>query len=324
MTEPLLHDKVLDVDRQRVGISYSGGGPLLLVELGIAQAFVELGITPYAIAGVSAGAIAAVAHAIDPKNGEGIRMAAEQLTNVSDRKLKLTLPQIVFSAIWHRQRLAALGDNEPIKGLLKRAFQSLAGKDQLDVGYFAQPDRPTLILGAADRLKGEPQWFKAGQGTADVADALVASSAIPAVFPTKSMDVGGLRRLFVDGGVACNQPLSVLALEGCGTIYACAVGYDGEQLKEPANLIDNLTQSISITMHQASRLEQSYVECRMAGQGVIHHIHPDVKFPVHGFNFDSNSIATVMNDARVATKDWITKKQLMPSMSQPNGSDLLA
>jgi predicted acylesterase/phospholipase RssA len=312
MTEPLLHDQTLEVDQHKVGISYSGGGPLLLVELGIAQAFVELGVIPAAIAGVSAGAIAAVAHALDPKNGDGIRMAAQQLANIDDSKLGLTVPQIGLAVVWYRQHLAALGDNEPIKDVLAQAFESLTGRAQLKVGYFAQPDRPKLILGAADRLSGEPQWFAQGPGDADVADALVASSAIPAVFPAKHMDVGGADRLFVDGGVACNQPLSVLALEGCGTIYACAVGYDGERLKDPANLIDNMTQSSSITMHLASRLEQSYVECRMDGQGVIHHIHPEIPFPVQGFNFDAKSISQVINDARTATKDWITTQKLMP------------
>ena len=316
MTEPLLHGKTLDVDRRKVGISYSGGGPLLLVELGIAQAFVDLGIQPAAIAGVSAGAIAAVAHGLDPQRGEGIRIAAEQLVHVSDRALKLTPPQIALHAVWHLQHLAALGSNESIKELLAEAFPRLAGRPELDIGYFARPDRPTVILGAADRLSGEPQWFREGQGQADVADALVASSAIPAVFPAKRMAVAGVQRLFVDGGVACNQPLSVLALEGCGTIYACAVGYDGEQLKEPAHLLDNLTQSISITMHQASRLEQSYVECRMEGRGVIHHIHPEVSFPVKGFNFQRETIARVMEDARKATKDWITSKNLMPPTDQ--------
>lgn len=312
MTEPLLYNKTLTVDRHKVGISYSGGGPLLLVELGIAQAFVELGVIPTAIAGVSAGAIAAVAHALDPKNGEGINIAAQQLINVNDNKLGLTLPQIGLAIVWNRQHLAALGDNAPIKDLLAKAFQQLTGRGQLNVGFFASPDRPTVILGAADRLSGKPQWFKDGPEDADVADALVASSAIPAVFPAKSLDVGGVNRLFVDGGVACNQPLSVLALEGCGTIYACAVGYDGERLNEPANLIDNLTQSISISMHEASRLEQGYVECRMGGHGVIHHIHPEITFPVQGFNFDAASISKVMDDARQATKDWIVTQNLMP------------
>src|SRR2546425_7717968 len=84
-----------DVDEQRVGISYSGGGPLVLIELGIAQAFVDLKIVPVAIAGVSAGAIAGTAHALDPVNGTGIKAAAHALLTLSDHKLGLTRAEIV-------------------------------------------------------------------------------------------------------------------------------------------------------------------------------------------------------------------------------------
>src|SRR5262249_47925578 len=81
---PILHGRTLSVERGRVGISYSGGGALLLVELGIALAFVDLGIRPYAIAGVSAGAITAAAHAIDPIEGRGILAAAKGLELVDN------------------------------------------------------------------------------------------------------------------------------------------------------------------------------------------------------------------------------------------------
>ena len=59
-------------------------------------------------------------------------------------------------------------------------------------------------------------------------------------------------------------------------------------------------------------LEQGYVECCMGGQGVIYHIHPQIPFPVQGFNFDADSISKVMDDARQATKDWIVTQNLMP------------
>src|SRR5437763_11397499 len=118
MPQPLLHDKSPVVDKHKVGISYSGGGPLLLVELGIAQAFVELEVVPAAIAGVSAGSFAAVAHALDPKGGTGIRAAAKALETVSDSTLGLTPAQIALEVVWQRQHLSALGNNEPIKNLL--------------------------------------------------------------------------------------------------------------------------------------------------------------------------------------------------------------
>jgi hypothetical protein len=46
VAEPLLHDRALNVDRGRVGISYSGAGPLLLVELGVAAWITEHQLLP--------------------------------------------------------------------------------------------------------------------------------------------------------------------------------------------------------------------------------------------------------------------------------------
>jgi predicted acylesterase/phospholipase RssA len=312
VTEPILHGRPIAVDTGRVGISYSGGGPLLLVELGIAQAFVELGVRPATIAGVSAGAIAGTAHAIDPVHGEGIRLAARGLERVSDRVLGLTLPHIAMEVVRERQHLAGLGGNEPIQGLLTDAFRQLAGSERLTFGHFGHDGRPRLMVGATDRRSGESVWFP---DDADVADALVASSAIPGVFPPRAMAVAGEDRLLVDGGVVGDQPLSVLALDGCGTIYACAVGYDGERLRTPLNLIDNWLQSLSISRHQAARLEQEYVQERFGDRGAIHHIHPEVPFPVMGFNFSRDLIATVLRDAAEATKRWITEHDLMPEVA---------
>ncbi|TMD13851.1 MAG: hypothetical protein E6J00_07210 [Chloroflexi bacterium] len=308
MSRPILADKPLKLDRTRIGISYSGGGPLLLVELGIAQAFVKLGVAPYAIAGVSAGAIAGTAHAIDVVDGRGIKAAAKSLERVSDRSLGLTPLQIALEAVWERKHLAALGSNESIQSLLDGAFQELAGRARLTFDYFGHDGRPRLIVTAADRLGGGRVEFS---GDADVGDALVASSAIPGVFPPKRMTVGGESLLLVDGGAVGSQPLSGLALLGCGTIFACAVGYDGERLQDPVNLIDNWQQSMSITFHAASRLEEEYVQSRMGDQGIIHHVHPEVAFPVKGFNFTPDLVASIMLDASTKTEQWITDHDLL-------------
>jgi NTE family protein len=305
----ILHGRTLSVDRGRVGISYSGGGALVLVELGIALAFVDLGIRPYAIAGVSAGAITGAAHAIDPAGGRGILAAARGLEMVDNHALGLTTLQVLERAVWERQHLLSLGTNEPIQALLADAFLELAGVERLTFDYFGRDGRPRLLVGAADRRRGESVWFP---GDADVADALVASSAIPGVFPPKSMNVAGEERLLIDGGVVADQPLSVLAMEGCGTIYACAVGYDGERLAAPANLVDNYFRSLSIMRHAASQLEQAYVQLVLGDRGVVHHIHPVVPFPVKGFNFEKEVIARVMADAREATKRLVTEQGELP------------
>lgn len=318
MAEPLLHDRTLDVDPGRVGVSYSGAGPLLLVELGVARAFVELGIRPDAIAGVSAGAIVGAAHAIDPVHGAGIAAAATGLARVSNRSLGLTAGQVLARAAWERTHLQGLGSNESIQSLLVDAFRAVAGRDRLTFDYFGHDGRAQLIVKATDRRTGEGFRFP---GEADVADALVASSAIPGLFPPKAIG----DRLFVDGGVVDNQPLSELALAGCGTIYACAVGYDGELLQAPTNLVDNFMKALALSLHAASRLEQAYVELRMAGAGVVHHIHPlTVALPVAGFDFTPAVIAQVVDRACQETKTWITEHRLLPGIApspEPEAGD---
>jgi hypothetical protein len=96
-------------------------------------------------------------------------------------------------------------------------------------------------------------------------------------------------------------------------MYACAVGYDGELLQAPTSMFDNWMKAMAIALHAASRLEQDYVQLRLGGAGVIHHIHPPVlELPVRGFDFTPDVIVQVMNDACEKTKTWITDHRLLP------------
>lgn len=323
MSQTLLEQQTPKPDKDTIGISYSGGGPLFVVELGIAKAFTELGIQPKAIAGVSAGSIAGTAHALDPStDAKGIAIAADAVAQVTDRTVKLALDQILLDAVWQREHLAAIGDNADLQPLLEDAFKELSGISQIDFSYFGRDGRPDLIVGATDRLSGRPTWFTrpgalpgtagASSANAAVADVLIASSAIPAVFPSRHITIDSQDRLFVDGGVVSNQPLSVLALYGCGTIFSCAVGYDGEALEAPKNLVDNAMQSISILIHNSTKLEEAYVMATLGEGVVINHIHPLIPFPIKGFNFNAQVVGEVIDSACRATKDWITQQELMP------------
>src|SRR3989442_3501957 len=156
---PYLTSVPADVDEQRVGIPYSGGGPLLLIELGIAQAFVDLKIVPVAIAGVSAGAIAGTAHALDPIGGAGIKAAARALLDVSDHKLGLTKAEIVAkvltSVVGTHKLPSGLGDNAPVQGVAESAFKEVTGRSHLTVGDFGKDSLTNLYIGATDRMQCE-------------------------------------------------------------------------------------------------------------------------------------------------------------------------
>src|SRR5918912_2272340 len=100
MSEPIrLKDTQPVVDRTKVGISYSGGGPLVLIELGCARAFVDKHIRPAVIAGVSAGSLAGAAHALDPVGGQGIELAADLLSRISGASLGFGWPNVLWRLV---------------------------------------------------------------------------------------------------------------------------------------------------------------------------------------------------------------------------------
>jgi predicted acylesterase/phospholipase RssA len=297
----LLQDLVPPVDVNKIGISYSGGGPLVLVELGIAQAFVDKGIIPAVIAGASAGAIAAAAHALDVHGGQGIAMAAALLSTITSSQLGLDVFDFLGRLGTQREHIASVGDNASIGPLIKNALVKTFNLTNVTIGTFIAPQYPKLMVVATDLTDSTALWFP---DETSIEDALIASSAIPGVFPWRLMKVNGSQVTLVDGGAVDNQPISTLIEQECGTIYACSVGSTGPQ-QTPSNALDNIWQSINLMMHQSSRLEEEYVRLRLGNQGTINHIHPDVSFPsqLQSFDFASNPklVQNVIQDARAKT-----------------------
>jgi predicted acylesterase/phospholipase RssA len=289
-----------EVDRRRIGISYSGGGALFLVELGIARAFVARRVLPDVIAGVSAGAFAAVAHGLDPAGGRGIASAARLLGHVDDGTLGLRWWQVALHLLFVSRR--SLGDPSRLRRLVLDSFARDFGLHDPRLGDLVDPE---VHIGAADRLGGEPVWFPAQM---PIVDALIASAAIPAVFPWVELTVRGVKRVLVDGGLVHNQPLSELVLAGCGTIFAASVGPFRREMQRPHNLVDNAVGSACLAIHQSARLEEAYVREVLRGRGTVLHVQPVLDFPVEHFNFDPEVVRRVMDEADRQTREWLIQQ----------------
>jgi NTE family protein len=300
MPQPiLLRERSASVDPAVIGISYAGAGSYFVIELGMARAFVQKGIRPAFITGVSSGALAATAHALDPASGKGIEVAAELTATVSNRTLGLGVDQVLVRLALQRTHLKSLGDITPLRGLVRQAYTRL-GFESVTIGTFQPPDRPRVLIGATDRVEGTSVWFPP---ETPIEDALVASAAIPGIFQWIDETVAGQQRTLVDGGVITNQPISQLALNGCGTIFACAAGYAGGTLPPPTNALNNALGSVLLMMHQASKLEEDYVRIK-TGANVLH-VHPVVDFPVHQFDFTPEVVHQVMDAATQKTVEWL-------------------
>ena len=239
----------------RIGIAYSGGGDRIAVHLGIVQAFIEAGIVPQHIAGASAGAYASVFHALDPHSLDYLplvtRTVQQALPLLKPSRLRIIfslLPSLIAGMILGGSGVNAqsINSNRAVRRLLKRA---------LPVKTFGELRAPVSVA-ATDLLTGGTTWFE--RVDMELVPALLASSAIPALFPpVKIAD-----QLYVDGTVTDNLPLFYLASKGCQVIYACNVGYAGEATKPPANLFDTLLQSESIGQYVADLREQEILALR--------------------------------------------------------------
>lgn len=259
--EPALHPPTttriprIDIEnvraRRLTGVAYSGGGERFIVELGIVQAFIELGIVPDRITGTSAGAFAGVFHALDPKSrrymGLGVATSEQALPllrpsrlDVILRLLPAGLKALIFGP--DSLHLQSLIPNERLQRLLAA---------RLPVKSFRELTLPVSVS-ATNLRNGDETWF----GGLDAPDAplvpsLLASSAIPALLPP--VRIGD--QLYIDGGATNNLPLFHLAQQGCSVIYACNVGYAGDAQQPPANLLGVALQAIGIVQYASDRLE---------------------------------------------------------------------
>jgi predicted acylesterase/phospholipase RssA len=300
-------DNRLVVDPNKIGISYSGGGPLLAVELGVARAFVNKKIYPSVITGVSAGSIAGAAHALDIYNGTAIDRVVEHLGNVTNSWLHLDPGDFVKQAVATRERLPSIGNNAGIGDLLSQVLQECFQLNDITMGGFGQPivpgtqPAPKLMICASDLVGQDSFWFP---DDANLHTALIASSAIPGVFPWVEFNGPNGNLFLVDGAIVRNQPLTNLADKGCGLIYACVVG--GSPLTTaPSNLVDNFFRSINLSMHQCMKLEEEGLRPRVCPEGKVIHIHPETTIPLPDFNFTPDLVHRVVDEARSLTEAWL-------------------
>jgi NTE family protein len=309
MAEPILLKGVTPaVDPKKVGISYSGGGHNVVVELGIARAFVQKGIVPAVITGASAGSLAGLAHALDVHDGKGIDLAAELLSHITNRTLGIDVPHAVGELVIHREHAKSIADNSSIGPIIKDGIRRVFGWDNVTNQSFVPPDFPKLMIATTDVQRGTTVWFTddAPASPVPIEEAVIASSAIPGLFPWQDLSIGELSVALADGGVVDNQPLSNLADQGCGKIYACAVG-SSDTLPPPANGLDNALRTISLMMRQCTKLEEDYVRGKLGDTGKVHHIHPVMDVPIHQFNFTPELVRRLVDEACAKTLDWLDK-----------------
>lgn len=186
--------------RDRVAIVLSGGGPLGALQVGALKALFEHGVRPDIVTGTSVGALNAAYVAFDPTL-EGVERLERIWRNLGEDDL---FPGGRFRASW--ARMFVRGNRVFENSGLRRLVISTLGP-HVRIEDAAIP----LGISATDMQSGDERVFMSGE----LLEPILASSAMPGVFPPVSID----GRMYMDGGVSDNVPIGPAVDLGASTLW---------------------------------------------------------------------------------------------------------
>src|SRR5205807_435691 len=102
--------------------------------------------------------------------------------------------------------------------------------------------------GSAPISSSAPRWVRSTRPGSPAGQALLASCAIPGVFPPVTIG----RREYVDGGVANHTPITVAIELGADEIYVLPVGYPWLN-REPTN-------ALGMALHALARIVEQKLD----------------------------------------------------------------
>jgi NTE family protein len=209
----------------RTAFVLGGGGNLGAIQVGMLRAVLERGIVPDVVVGCSVGAINAAAIAADPTL-TGVELMRDVWLSIKDDVICPSGRLTGIKLLTHRGH--SLQPNDGLRNLLDT---------HLKYTTFEEFPVPFEVV-ATSLATGRERWFSTGP----VVDPILASAALPAVFPPVEIDGEQL----IDGGVVDNVPVGRAAKLGATRIVVFHVGNFERPRPLPKKPIDVLVQSFSI------------------------------------------------------------------------------
>jgi NTE family protein len=257
----------------------SGGASLAAVQVGMMQALSERGIHPDCLVGTSSGALNAAYVAGHGDSSHALEDLAELWAGMRRRT--------VFPLQPNRTALAFLGlrdslcSPDPLARLLEAQLPFKHLEDTL----------VPLHLVSTDVLTGREVVLSSG----DAVSALLASCAIPGVFPAVRRE----GRLLCDGALANNSAISQAVELGADRIYLLTGGTTCARERPPRHPLAASLHAITLLLQQRALLETRIY----AGQVDLHVIPPLCPLTVSGADFSHGR--ELVDRARVFTGDWL-------------------
>jgi NTE family protein len=191
------------IQPRRTAFVLAGGGSRGAVQIGMLEELTRRGIRPDRVFGASVGAINGAAYAGNPTL-EGVAHMANVWLGVRGTDI---FPRGTFDGPWaFFQKRAAVHANTGVRKIIEEG---------LDYERLEDAIIPVEVV-TTSLTDGRERWIAHGPAT----EAILASSAIPSIFPPVTIDGDVL----VDGGVVNNVPISRALAAGCDRIYVLLCG----------------------------------------------------------------------------------------------------
>ena len=213
----------------------AGGASLGAVQAGMAEALYERDIRPDWLVGTSAGGLNAADLAGHPPSVATAQALQRIWREARTRHLFPLRPRTLLSGLLGRR--SHLVGNDGIARLVDRF---------VDFGRIEEADVRFAVV-VCDLLDGEERLVESGPAV----DALLATAAIPGVYPPVPVD----GRLSVDGGVANNTPLSCAIERGYDEVYVLPTGVSTRLARPPRSALAMGVHAAMIMLHARLRQE---------------------------------------------------------------------
>lgn len=244
--------------------------------LGLFEAGVE---PPAALIGTSVGALNAATIATHPSSA-GVGMLRQMWLSRLARGVFHGHPAgIVLSRLRGAPLSAFPASN--VRRLIRRQ-QELMG-----IHGFEQLKLPLAVV-ATDLGSGKPVVFRSGP----LEPALLASTAIPGIFPPVALD----GTLLYDGGIVDNTPLDIAVESGAKEVLAISLMAGGELEKPPRTWGTLIARTLQLALHH--QMLSDFERLRRRGRLTV--LCP-ILSPANAWDLKRENVETAIESAREAT-----------------------
>jgi NTE family protein len=262
----------------RTAFVLAGGGSLGAIQIGMLRALLAAGEQPDFLVGSSVGALNACYFAAYP-NAAGIERLAEIWTTLKRRDI---FPLSFATALAVLRRRDYVVDPGPLRRLVEDALP-----------YRRLEEAPLPVHLVATDMQGVATLLSRGQAV----DAIMASAAVPGVFPAVDIDGASL----MDGAVAANTPLAAAATLGARKIVILPTGYACDLQAPPAGAVARALHAVTLMI--AWQLIRD-----------IERLSPEVELrlvpalcPLDVSPYDFSRASTLIERATRSTEKWIAE-----------------